>query len=84
MLAVGTEKKTVMQLWEGDWDMQLTKNTIEKKYNCILIRDFGFDDSHLFWTAHENDEGDLGEWLAEGWTLKEIVEELESRQSKGA
>lgn len=57
--------------------MQLTKKAIEKKYKCILTRNFGFDESRLFWTAHENNEGDLGKYLADGWTLAEIVRELD-------
>jgi len=61
--------------------MQLTKKIIEKKYNCQLDRDFGFDDHHLFWRAHENesDDKDLTFEYAEGWTLQELVDDIESR-----
>lgn len=55
--------------------MKLTKKVIEKKYNVTLDRDFGFDDSHKFWRAFSKDED--SELYAEGWTLAEIVEELE-------
>lgn len=60
--------------------MQLTKKVIEKKYNCILEKDSGFDDSHKFWRALPKD--DNVELYAEGWTLSEIVEELEERLNK--
>ena len=59
--------------------MNLTKEYIEKKYNCILIRDSGFDDSRLVWTAFEKDEEDeeeLGEYLADGWALAEIEKKI--------
>ena len=80
MLAVGMEKKTVMQLWEGDWDMQLTKNAIEKKYNCELIRDDDYNGGGSYWLAYRDDEG----YIADEWNLKEMADALESRQSKGA
>lgn len=55
--------------------MNLTKKNIEKKYNCILDRDSGFDSGSSFWTAHDKDM----EYLCDGWTLKEIVDKLESK-----
>jgi len=61
--------------------MKLTKKNIEKKYNCQLLRDNGFDDSHLFWTAYPNNE-DIKEndWdYADGWTLAELVENIETQ-----
>jgi len=62
--------------------MKLTKKVIEKKYNCELIRDFGFDDSHLYWVAHENESSDKGFKFADGLTLKELVENIEKKLKK--
>lgn len=28
-----------------------SKKQLEELYNCIIFKDFGFDDSYLFWVA---------------------------------
>jgi len=56
--------------------MSLTKKYIEKKYNCSLHKDFGFDDRYKFWRAFSNDED--SNLYAEGWTLSELVEDIEN------
>ena len=60
--------------------MKLTKKVIEKKYNCQLHKDTGFDDSHKFWVALENENVDDSVEqkfiYADGWTLSELVENI--------
>lgn len=53
-----------------------TKKLIETKFNCLLNRDRTFDTGNKFWTAFNNNNGDIGEYLANGYTLKEIYEQL--------
>ena len=57
----------------------MTKANIEKKYNCTCFKDTGFDDSHKYWVAMPN--GEVEDHLfdyADGWTLSELVENIES------
>lgn len=59
----------------------LTSKYVSKKYNCDVFKDNGFDNSCKFWVAFEFDgEGGYEEQkfgYAEGWTLKELVEDIE-------
>ena len=61
--------------------MGLTSKYVSKKYNCDVFRDNGFDDSHKFWVALENQKDDKEPKFeyAEGWTLQELVEDIESK-----
>ena len=54
-----------------------TKKSIEIKFNCLLNKDRAFDTGTKFWTAFTNNNDDIGEYLADGYTLKEIYEQLE-------
>jgi len=63
--------------------MSLTRSQIMKKYNCDVFKDFGFDDSHKYWVAHENQNNDMKFVYADGWTLKELVEDIEETIRKG-
>lgn len=54
--------------------MRISKNEIEKKYNCSITKDSPFDDNHKFWVAWSNDED---KQIGEGVTLKELVEDIE-------
>lgn len=54
-----------------------TKKLIETKFNCLLDKDKAFDTGTKFWTAFSNINGDIGEYLADGYTLKEIYEQLD-------
>lgn len=63
--------------------MKLTKKMIEKKYNCHLIKDFAFEDERLFWVAYENESDNKKFVYADGWTLKELIENIEKRIIKG-
>lgn len=69
--------------------MALTSKGTAKKYKCNVIRDSGFDGSHLFWTAipindEDNEDDDWeADWdYADGWTLAELVENIERQLSK--
>ena len=57
-----------------------TKKQLEELYNCEIFRDFGFDNSHLFWVANglpltEDGDDDLFDY-ADGWTLDELHENI--------
>lgn len=60
--------------------MKYTKSVIEKKYNCQLHKDTGFDDSRKFWVAFENEDDSEEQKFtyADGWTLSELVENIEA------
>jgi hypothetical protein len=58
--------------------MVLRSKDIAKKYNCDVFKDNGFDDSHKFWVAHENESDDMKFVHADGWTLAELVENIET------
>ena len=66
--------------------MNLTSKQIAKKYNCDVFKDSGFDDSRKFWVAFENQEDDKEPKFeyAEGWTLQELVEDIESKITERA
>jgi len=53
--------------------MQLTKQAIEKKYNCELIKNNDCDGKGSYWLAYRDDEG----YIADEFTLKEMVNTLE-------
>ena len=55
-----------------------TKKQIESKFNCILEKNRAFDSGTKFWTAHLNNNGELGDFLAEEYNLKEIYEALDT------
>ena len=59
--------------------MSLTKKYVERKYNCQLHRDIGFDYSHKFWVAFENESDNQRFIHADGWDLKELVENIEEK-----
>jgi hypothetical protein len=61
--------------------MNLTKKYVEKKYNCQLHKDTGFDDSRKFWAAFENEsETEEKKFThADGWTLAELVENIKEQ-----
>jgi hypothetical protein len=59
--------------------MVYRSKNISKKYNCDVFRDFGFDDSHKFWVACENENDDMKFIHADGWTLAELVENIENK-----
>jgi len=54
-----------------------TKKQIEAKFNCILDKNRAFDSGSKYWTAHSNNNGKLGKYLAEEYTLKEMYEKLD-------
>ena len=54
-----------------------TKKSIENKFNCLLNKDKAFNTGNKFWTAFKNNNGDIGEYLADAYTLKEIYKKLE-------
>ena len=57
-----------------------SKKQLEELYNCEIFKDFGFDDSHLFWVAQGLPLTEGGEdWLfvhADGWDLDELHENI--------
>lgn len=55
--------------------MNLTKNSIEKKYNCVLEKANAFESGTLFWTCFDKDM----EYICDGYTLKEIEDKLKSK-----
>ena len=52
----------------------------EDLYNCEIFKDSGFDNSHLFWTAHglplTEDGEDILFTYADGWDLSELHENI--------
>ena len=48
-----------------------SKKQLEELYNCEIFKDSGFDNSHLFWTAHglplTEDGEDILFTYADGW-----------------
>jgi hypothetical protein len=62
--------------------MQLTKSKISKKYNCDIFKDTGFDDNHKFWVAHEYESDNMKFIHADGWSLQELVDNIEEIISK--
>jgi hypothetical protein len=61
--------------------MQLTKKKIMKKYSCDVFKDAGFDDKRKYWVALPNDNNDSF-CYADGWTLEELVENIEKDINK--
>lgn len=59
--------------------MTFRSKDIAKKYNCNIFKDSGFDDSRKFWVACENENDDMKFIYADGWTLVELVENIESK-----
>lgn len=59
--------------------MVLRSKDIAKKYNCNVFKDIGFDDSHKFWVAYENESDDMKFIYADGWTLAELVENIKTK-----
>lgn len=55
----------------------MTKKQIEDKYGCKVFKDFGFDNSRKYWVA----SGGKIEY-ADGWTLKELVKNIERKLGK--
>ena len=53
-----------------------TKKSIETKFNCILNKDRTWDTGNKFWTAFTDNNGDIGDYLADAYTLKEVYEQL--------
>lgn len=56
-----------------------SKKQLEELYHCTIFKDSGFDDSHLFWTAHGRTLQDFDEPIFEyaaGWTLDELHENI--------
>lgn len=61
-------------------DNKYSKKQLEELYNCEIFKDSGFDDGHLFWTAHglpltEDGEDNLFTY-ADGWDLDELHENI--------
>lgn len=57
-----------------------SKKQLEELYNCEIFKDFGFDDSHLFWVVQglpltENGDDYLFTY-ADGWDLNELHENI--------
>jgi len=57
--------------------MGYSKKQIEDKFDCILDKNRAFDSGYTFWIAHKNNNGELGEYLAETYTLKDMYESLD-------
>ena len=55
-----------------------TKKQIESKFNCILEKNRAFDSGTKFWIAHTNNNGKLGDYLAEEYYLKKMYEALDT------
>lgn len=57
-----------------------SKKQLEELYNCDIFKDFGFDDSHLFWVAQGlpfTENGDDCLFVhADGWDLDELHENI--------
>ena len=56
-----------------------TKKQLEELYNCEIIKDTGFDDSHTFWVARGLPLDGYDEPIfsdASGFTLDELHEEI--------
>ncbi len=57
-----------------------SKKQLEELYNCEIFKDSGFDNSHLFWTAHglllTEDGEDILFTYADGWDLSELHENI--------
>jgi hypothetical protein len=70
----------------GGIEMALTSKRIEKKYNCQVFRDKGFDGSGSYWVACENgDNEDEKKFIyADGWNLVELVENIETEMNSNA
>ena len=53
-----------------------SKKQLEELYNCNIFKDFGFDDSHLFWVAQGLPLTEGGDdclfTYADGWDLNEL------------
>ena len=69
--------------------MNLTSKQIAKKYNCDVFKDGKcFDNNGSFLVAMENepleDDEEQKFQYAEGWTLKELVEDIEENIKKRA
>ena len=62
--------------------MKLTSKAIAKKYGCEVFRDSGFDDSRLFWVAYHKTEDENGWTYADGWTLSELVDNIDDQISE--
>lgn len=59
--------------------MTLRSKNIAKKYNCHVFKDTSFDDKHKYWVAYENENDDMKFIYADGWTLSELVENIENK-----
>ena len=57
---------------------RLTQKQIEEKYDCTCFKDTGFDDGHTFWVAYPKNEDTAKFTYADGWTLVELVENIEN------
>ena len=56
-----------------------SKKQLEEIYNCEIFKDFGFDDSHLYWVANGLPIEGTDECIfdyADGWTLDELHENI--------
>lgn len=60
-----------------------SKKQLEELYNCEIDKDFGFDDSHLFYVAlgyELTKDGDDALFdYADGWTLDELHENIREK-----
>jgi hypothetical protein len=54
-----------------------TKKQIESKFNCILEKNRAFDSGTKFWTAFINNNGEIGDYLAEEYDLREMYVTLQ-------
>lgn len=52
----------------------MTKESLMKKYDCDIFKDFGFDDKRKYWVAVGNKDAKFQ--YADGWTLKELEEAI--------
>lgn len=60
-------------------ECKYSKKQLEEIYNCEIFKDFGFDDSHLFWVANGLPIEGTDEYLfdyVDGWTLDELHENI--------
>lgn len=59
--------------------MTLICKNIEQKYNCKVSKDSGFDSNKKYWVALENGnyEEEMKFTYADGWTLDELVKNIE-------